>query len=83
MNRQSASGDSFGSGSGGGGGLSMDINRNKNRTKPKPATDRFKNNKGISSSMYFDLQKDKSGGDDQSRRLNMQKFSGNQAISSE
>lgn len=83
MNRQSASGDSFGSGSGGGGGLSMDINRNKNRTKPKPATDRFKNNKGISSSMYFDLQKDKSGGDDQSRRLNMQKFSGNQAISSD
>ena len=80
MNRLSASNDDFANDRGS--VLSMDINRNRNKPRPKPATDRFKNNKGISSSMYFDLQKDDKV-DDQSRRLNMQKFSGNQAISSE
>jgi ADP-ribosylation factor GTPase-activating protein 2/3 len=65
------------------GGLSMNIKRNTNQPRPKPATERFKNNKGISSDMYFDLntEGDKMSSVDLNR--NKQKFSGSAAISSE
>ena len=68
-------------GSGGGGGLSMDIKRNTG-PRPAPATERFKNNKGISSDMYFDLNKEEEM-NTFDRNQNKQKFSGQAAISSE
>jgi len=67
----------------GGGGLSMDINRKKDQPRPKPATERFKNNKGISSDMYFDLNKEGDSMSTSDRKHNQQKFSGSAAISSE
>jgi hypothetical protein len=70
-----------GGGGGGGGGLSMDIKRNTG-PRPAPATERFKNNKGISSDMYFDLNKEEEM-NSFDRNQNKQKFSGQAAISSE
>ena len=74
-------GVSLGSRGGGGGGLSMDIKRNTG-PRPAPATERFKNNKGISSDMYFDLNKEEEM-NTFDRNQNKQKFSGQAAISSE
>ena len=86
MDRNSTSSSSGGGGgsSGGmglGGGLSMDIKKT-NQPRPKPATERFKNNKGISSDMYFDLNKDEEV-NSFDRKQNLQKFSGSTAIGSE
>lgn len=86
MDRNSTSSSSGGGGgsSGGmglGGGLSMDIKKT-NQPRPKPATERFKNNKGISSDMYFDLNKDEEV-NSFDRKQNLQKFSGSTAIGSD
>ena len=80
MDRNSGSSSSGGMGMGG--GLSMDIKKT-NQPRPKPATERFKNNKGISSDMYFDLNKEGDSMSSFDRDQNRQKFSGQAAISSE